>query len=91
MIRDGLRAAGALAVVMTLGTVPLGAETILSAFVGSTSGGAAQGDLGDTSHSIFGGTMTFTDRWLGFEVDGQYSPHFLGASQTITLPRSWAR
>jgi hypothetical protein len=81
MTRNVWRTLAALAMVTTLGTLPLGAETILAPFVGSTFGGGAQDDLGGTSHLVFGGTLTLAgDGVLGFEADGQYAPHFFGGA-----------
>ncbi len=52
------------------------AETIVAPFVGTTFSGNAQDALGDTSHLTYGGTLTFGGSPLGFEIDGQYAPHF---------------
>jgi len=54
------------------------AETVLAPFVGTTFGGGAHDDFGSTQHLVYGGTLSFLATPLGFEIDGQYSPHFFG-------------
>jgi hypothetical protein len=58
-----------------------GADTALTPFVGSTFGGGARDDFGKSSHLVYGATLTCLGRGpLGFEIDGQYSPHFFGGA-----------
>jgi hypothetical protein len=58
------------------------AETILTPFVGKTFGGGAADAFGDTSHLVYGGTLSLLgDGAMGFEIDGQYAPHFFGGAE----------
>jgi hypothetical protein len=55
------------------------ADIALTPFVGSTFGGGAKDDFGKSSHLVYGATLTSLGHGpLGFEIDGQYSPHFFG-------------
>jgi hypothetical protein len=57
------------------------ADTFLAPFAGKTFSGGAQDDFGDSSHLVYGATLTMLgDGALGFEIDGQYSPHFFGGA-----------
>jgi hypothetical protein len=67
----------ALAALTLFGSVPASADMVLSPFVGTTFGSGARDDIGDTSHLVYGATLTFAgDGILGFEIDGQYVPNF---------------
>jgi hypothetical protein len=73
------RTAGLLAVVFLLSAGLAAADIFLTPFIGTTFGGSAKDDFGDSSHLVYGGTMTFKgDGLLGFEIDGQFSPDFFG-------------
>jgi hypothetical protein len=66
---------------MTALSASAGADTALTPFVGSTFGGGAQDDFGSSSHLVYGATLTCLGSGpLGFEIDGQYSPHFFGGA-----------
>jgi hypothetical protein len=75
--RIGMSALGLLCLVGA--AAPVGAETILAPYVGSTFGAGATDSFGDTSHLVYGGTISFLGEGaVGFELDGQYSPNFFG-------------
>jgi hypothetical protein len=60
-------------------SAPVGAETVLAPYVGSTFGAGATDQFGDSSHLVYGGTISFLGAGpIGFEIDGQYSPSFFG-------------
>jgi hypothetical protein len=81
-----LRLCAASLLVTALGAVPAVAEVILSPFVGTTFGAGAKDDVGETSHFIYGGTLTLAgDGAFGFEVDGQYAPDFFGEADNSNV------
>lgn len=80
MRRLGLMAVVAMVFVAAAGSVH--AETILAPFVGKTFGGGAADEFGETSHLVYGGTLSMLGTGaVGFEIDGQYSPHFFGGAE----------
>jgi hypothetical protein len=57
------------------------ADTAVAPYIGSTFGGGAHDSFGKSSHLVYGATLTSLGTGpLGFELDGQYSPHFFGGA-----------
>jgi hypothetical protein len=75
---------GLVCVLASVASAAARAETILAPYAGSTFSGGANDDFGDSTHPVYGATITFlSEGALGFEVDGQYSPNFFGGSGNV--------
>lgn len=71
----------ALGLGLAITSAPASADTFLAPFAGKTFGGGARDAFGDASHFVYGATLTMLGEGpLGFEIDGQYSPHFFGGA-----------